>query len=176
MLDRFKDLFFNLSFIFISMIPLICAGLDVTYFVVGVAGMAGVLVALMIVNNGRQKWELEMKNMYTRSALDAFMTLALKIDKKTKKQIWIAVLISVLANLFMYRSCLCFYNDDIGYYNPQLGFGVNTYATRLISLKKSCPPGPPCQMYTTVPENPEEAFFLNVHTHIDVKNVVVFYK
>jgi hypothetical protein len=92
-----------------------------------------------------------MKNIFTKSAFDAFFKLAFTFDKKTKNQIKAAVIISLIANLFMYRSCLCFYNDDIGYYNPQLGFGVNTYVTRLLSLKKSCPPGPPCHMYATVP-------------------------
>ena len=31
-------------------------------------------------------------------------------------------------------------------------------------------------MYTTIPENPSQAIFLNLHTHIDVKSVDVYYQ
>ncbi len=31
-------------------------------------------------------------------------------------------------------------------------------------------------MYATVPQNPEEAYFLNLHTHVDVSNVTVYYQ
>ena len=31
-------------------------------------------------------------------------------------------------------------------------------------------------MYTTIPEDPTEAFFLNLHTHVDVKKVIVSYQ
>lgn len=83
------------------------------------------------------------------------MDLSCQVNKDLKKKIIKLVLISVLANLFMYRTCLCFYNVEIGYYNDVLGFGINTYATRLIQIEKSCPPGPPCHIYATTPENPE---------------------
>lgn len=43
-------------------------------------------------------------------------------------------------------------------------------------MKRACPPGPPCQLYATIPEDPAHAFFLNVHTHEDVSNVVVYYR
>lgn len=76
----------------------------------------------------------------------------------------------------MYRTCLCFYNAEIGYYNHALGFGVNTYLSRIFQLKTSCPPGPPCHMYATIPEDPSYAFFLNLHTHTGVGKVTVFYQ
>jgi hypothetical protein len=138
--------------------------------------MGVILAALMILNNGRRRWSLEKDNVFSRSAWEAFVELMLRIDPKTVKQIKVALLIALLSNMFMYRSCLCFYNDDVGYYNPHFGFGINTYATRLTQLHKSCPPGPPCHVYATVPENPEEAFFLNIHTHVDVKEVTVYYR
>jgi hypothetical protein len=31
-------------------------------------------------------------------------------------------------------------------------------------------------MYATVPEDPTTAFFLNLHTHVDVPEVTVFYQ
>lgn len=53
---------------------------------------------------------------------------------------------------------------------------MNTYALRFLELKTSCPPGPPCHVYATVPEDPHQAFFLNIHTHTDVEEVIVFYQ
>lgn len=76
----------------------------------------------------------------------------------------------------MYKTCLCFYNEEIGFYSMKLGFGVNTYFTRIFQLRDACPPGQPCQMYATIPEDPSYAFFLNLHTHKDVKNVIVYYQ
>jgi hypothetical protein len=42
--EKSKDFFFSLTFTFLSIIPLICAGLDVTYFIVGFVGMAIILI------------------------------------------------------------------------------------------------------------------------------------
>lgn len=78
--------------------------------------------------------------------------------------------------ILFHKSCVCFYNEEIGFYSHSLGFGLNSYITRLMQLKRSCPPGPPCHIYATIPENPEEAFFLNLHTHEDVSDVTVFYQ
>lgn len=57
-LQKLKNIFFNLTFIFLSIIPLICAALDVTYMVVGIIGEAGILSAMVILNNGRKRWEM----------------------------------------------------------------------------------------------------------------------
>ena len=76
----------------------------------------------------------------------------------------------------MYKTCITFYNAEVGYYNDWVGFGMNTYLSRMASLKQSCPPGPPCQLYATVPEDPSYAFFLNLHTHQDVDKVIVYYQ
>lgn len=56
-IEKLKNVFFSLTFIFLSLIPLICAGLDVTYFIVGVIGMGGILISLILLNNGRRRWE-----------------------------------------------------------------------------------------------------------------------
>lgn len=144
--------------------------------IVGIIGQSAILSGMVIINNGRRRWDWGMHQTHTKSVTKAFLELAFQIDPATKKKIIQMVIISTLGNMFMYRTCLCFYNIQIGFYNPVLGFGINTYITRFLQTERSCPPGPPCQMYTTVPENPEEAFFLNVHTHIDVKQITVFYQ
>ena len=43
-------------------------------------------------------------------------------------------------------------------------------------MDDSCPPGAPCQLYATVPEDPSYAFFLNLHTHPNAGEVTVFYQ
>ena len=68
------------------------------------------------------------------------------------------------------------YNTETLFYSNFFGYDINTYVTRLLTIKESCPVGGPCQMYTTIPENPSEAIFLNLHTHVDVKSVDVYYQ
>jgi hypothetical protein len=83
--------------------------------------------------------------------MQKFVNLSLKLSPRAKKMIKYAIVASIIAPLFMYKTCLCFYNAEIGYYNDRLGVGINTYFTRLFQLKVSCPEGAPCQMYATVP-------------------------
>ena len=52
-IDKLKDIAFNTAFVSLSIIPLICAGLDVINFVGGVLGMALILILLSLLNNGR---------------------------------------------------------------------------------------------------------------------------
>lgn len=111
-IEKLKTIFFNAIFVFLSLIPLICAALDVTYMVVGIIGEAGFLSLMVILNNGRNKWDWEHYHLQngSMSASKLFWQLSFEIDPKLKKKIIKMVIISVLANLFMYRTCLCFYN------------------------------------------------------------------
>lgn len=59
LLEKLKDTFFNTTFIFLSIIPLICAALDVTYLIVGIIGQAGILTIMVILNNGRKNWNIQ---------------------------------------------------------------------------------------------------------------------
>lgn len=174
--EKLKDVAFNTGFRLLSGIPLICSALDVIYLIEGIIGMTSILAIMVLLDSGRRKWDCEMHTSTNSSSIMAYLQLCLQIDPLVKKKIVKMAVISTLCVLFMYKTCLCFYNMEIGYYNNLLGFGINTYFTRLFQLEQSCPPGPPCQMYTTVPENPEEAFFLNVHTHVDVQSVIVSYR
>jgi hypothetical protein len=57
-IEGLKHIFFNATFVILSLIPLICAGLDATYFAVGFVGMCVILILLAILNNGRRRWDL----------------------------------------------------------------------------------------------------------------------
>jgi len=130
--------------------------------------MMAVSVVQIYLDNGRKKWDSEARFNYQMSTIKNYTTLCFKLSSDSKKLLKIAAVCAIVFPLFMYRSCLTFYNAEVGYYNHKLGFGVNTYFTRMFQLKTSCPPGPPCHMYATVPEDPSYAFFLNLHTHKDV--------
>ncbi len=134
-----------------SVIPLICSGLTVIPTYGGIIGMFLILASLVLLSNyrtfsrvtanylGNMNWMVNIRRSfrYKPSIL--------------KKKLLIAAAVSILLPLFMHRTCLCFYNADIGYYNKFLGFGINTMVTRFFQYKKACPPGPPCHLYATIP-------------------------
>lgn len=65
LIQKLKTIFFNAGFVFLSIVPLVCAALDVTYMIVGMIGEAGFLCLMVILNNGRQKWDQEVANNKT---------------------------------------------------------------------------------------------------------------
>lgn len=138
--------------------------------------MMAVQTLQIYLNNGRSQWKEDAPFRMHLPTFKAFLTLCLKLTAPSKKALIKAAIISVVAPCFMYRTCLCFYNDEVGYYNNLLGFGVNTYLTRIFQLKDSCPSGAPCHMYATIPEDPATAFFLNLHTNPDVSKLIVYYQ
>ncbi len=42
-------------------------------------------------------------------------------------------------------------------------------------MKPICPPGKPCHVYATIPENATDNVFISVHTHKDVKELSLIY-
>lgn len=81
--------------------------------------MAGINALRIILDNGRRRWDQEVHRSHPRatSITKVFWALSRKLDPATKKKIYKAVGIAIFANLIMYRTCLCFYNIEIGYYN-----------------------------------------------------------
>lgn len=140
-----------MTFIFLSLVPLICSATTVIPTIGGIFGMMLILSIKVITNNHRAFLKETEK---TVGKMDWYVTLrrSMNFNKKTiKKQLILVAIFSILLPLFAHRTCLCFYNDEIGYYNHALGFGINTMFTRLFQLNKACPPGPPCHLYTTLP-------------------------
>ena len=105
-----------MGFIFLSIIPLICSALDVIYLILGAIGMGGILALMVILNNGRKLWDF--RHSFNRVAnIKTFFVLSFKLSSDEKKKIKKVIIISIIATLFMYKTCLCFYNAEIGYYN-----------------------------------------------------------
>jgi len=71
--------------------------------------------------------------------------------------------------------CISTFSDKYGYYWLEVRRVSSTF-TRWFDYKKVCPPGAPCHIYTTVPEDTATGFFLNVHTHTDVQEITVMYQ
>ena len=69
--------------------------------------------------------------------------------------------------------CLCYYNTDMG-----IVFGdtsLSTRLTRYLTMPESCPPGPPCHVYLTLPEDSSHFVFLNAHASPHYDSLKVHY-
>jgi hypothetical protein len=169
-----ESFFYQATFVLLSLVPLICSSLDAINTGFGIIGMMIILSAMVILNNRRLLRNQDGNNQHSYQAVDARRRIT---DKKAlKKKLIIVAIISILLPLLGHRTCLCFYNDEIGYYNYTLGYGINTMATRFFQLKRACPPGPPCHLYATLPEDSITSVFINLHTHKGVSNVTVHYQ
>lgn len=152
LIDRLKNISFNGMFISLTIIPLIWTAFDGLYLIEGMLLMMMISIIQIYLDNGRQLWEEEASFSDRMPAIKAYLSLCLRLTPQSKKLLKIAAICAVVFPCLLYKTCLCFYNAEVGYYNDHLGFGVNTYLSRMFQLKTSCPPGPPCQMYATVPE------------------------
>lgn len=165
-----------MTFVFLSLVPLICSSVTVLPTIGGIFGMMLILSVMVITNNHRTFRE-ETKQTLGRMNWKITLGRSIIHNKKSLKQkLIIVAIVSIILPLFAHRTCLCFYNDEIGYYNHALGFGINTMFTRLFQLNKACPPGPPCHLYTTLPEDSITSVFVNLHTHVSVNNVTIHYQ
>lgn len=169
---KLESFFYRATFGFLSMVPLICSATDTINTVFGMVGMMAIL-SYMVITNTRQQLERRHQGGENQPLLGV---TALQSQRTLKKKLLIVGIISIVVPLFCHRTCLCFYNNEIGYYNNLLGFGINTMFTRFFQLQKACPPGPPCHLYTTLPEDSITSVFVNLHTHIGVDNVTVHYQ
>lgn len=111
-IEKLKNASFNAGFIFLSLVPLILSALDVIYLVAGMLGMMGVYLLQAYMNNGRRNWtKMENDENSTQSSIfESFVSKARKMNPRFKKNIKKAILVSIIAPLFAYKTCLCFYN------------------------------------------------------------------
>ena len=162
------------AFFWISFIPVLCQAFDLIPWALGLLLNFGVLSAGLVVANYVDYSE-ETRHHYKSSYVVEFKK-SLGFKKRSMKKKWLYVALgSLLLNGIFYRTCLCFFNDEIKYYNQLLGFGLSTFITRLVTLPVACPYGGPCQLYTTLPEDSVTSVFVNLHTHTSVHNVTVYY-
>ena len=85
--------------------------------------------------------------------------------------IGLALTYSLVVPMLTRDTCLNFYNE--GYGSNYHGFGVSTRFSRYFQLNTVCPKGEICHMYTTLAEEGDTSFVLNVHTGTDVSSIVI---
>lgn len=56
-IDKLKDITFFLTFLFLSIIPMICSALDVIWLIEGIIGMMAILILSIFLDNGRKNWD-----------------------------------------------------------------------------------------------------------------------
>lgn len=118
--DKVKTITFKAGFIFLSLIPLICQALDVIYLVTGILGELVILVVGIYLDNGRKLWNNDRTLLNSNNVRQAvsncpmikeFVSCCLNLTKFSKKTIVVCTGITIAANLFLYKTCLCFYNS-----------------------------------------------------------------
>jgi len=71
--------------------------------------MSSILILMIFLDNGREKWDVRY-NYNRLSNWQIFFRLSSQLTTDNKKKIIKVIVISILATLFMYKSCVCFYN------------------------------------------------------------------
>lgn len=99
---KYRHIFLKLVFHSLSSIPLICMAFDVIDFVEGIFGMSAVLIIGLYVQNNKQRGLYEWIGKGIKGGVNV-------------RQVMKIVGVSLIANLLMYRTCISFYNDEIGY-------------------------------------------------------------
>jgi len=85
----------------------------------------------------------------------------------------LTVLIGVVFPIVSEGLCLCYYNPGMGVVVGSSS--LSTRLTRLFTMPESCPSGPPCHVYLTLPDDSAHFAFLNVHTSPDYDVLTVHY-
>jgi len=71
--------------------------------------------------------------------------------------------------------CVEYYNNTSGSFMFEEDSFVSTRFTRSLYLDEVCPPGPPCHVYATLPQDASTSVFINVHTNIKVREISLLY-
>jgi len=82
------------------------------------------------------------------------------------------IFFSIFIPFFFENTCISLFNPPIGFYFADY-IDISTKITRSISENYKCPAGPPCHIYTTLPENATTGVFINFHTNVEHNDAVV---
>lgn len=135
LVEKIKNILFNGSFICITIIPLVWQALDAINILEGILGMMLVSTIQIYLDNGRHRWTTEVNLQNRASTLKTYLKLCLKLSPQSKKLLKIAIVAALVSNIVMYKTCISFFNAEVGFYSKLVGFGMNTYVTRQIQLR-----------------------------------------
>jgi len=97
-------------------------------------------------------------------------------SKKVKFGFVFLIASAIFMNAATYQSCFNNHNDptfEIPFYQGK--YIYSSAMLRAFYLPKVCPPGPPCQLYATLPFETATSVFVNIHTNVGVKEVTINY-
>ena len=170
-----NSLFSWLSWLSISSIPAWLSGFDVISLSFGIFSSVAILLLRLYLSlyYNCPVIVIEETRGITRyqKVLTSMITLH---PRKIAAGLACVFLAGLFMNMLTYKSC---FNEHVdATFEPIFYGGKYIYSsafTRRLYLDKTCPPGPPCQLYATLPFDTATSVFLNVHTHTDIRTITV---
>lgn len=90
-----------------------------------------------------------------------------------RKKLLLVLFISFTLAFTFSGGCLAFYEEYVGF--KVYVFNLSTTFSRYFELNDACPPGPPCHIYATLPEDASTGVFINVQTNVQYEKISIFY-
>lgn len=139
--------------------------------------LAVILDYSIIMMRIRYKEKKDKMNLYAvlqqKDMIDSYEIKSRPIVNFYRKMVlWISVA-SIGLPIIFNNFCASAYQDYVG---PIFGTAsLSTQLTRFFQLSKACPPGPPCHLYATLPEDASTSVFINAHTDESYEVITIFY-
>mmetsp|Transcript_1813 Transcript_1813/g.1708 ORF Transcript_1813/g.1708 Transcript_1813/m.1708 type:complete len:171 (-) Transcript_1813:542-1054(-) len=166
------NVFSHIGWFFYGLLPVALSSFDVL-----IPTWVAMIIMFAILNIPRRKYEIKefikmeqkyknCSDMEKKKGFDRWM------KAKNNRLILIAALSFIWPFLLM-GICLGFFDTRIGIIKGTLS--ISTSVSRFFDLKEACPPGPPCHVYATLPEDSATSVFINAHTNTEYEEVYVRY-
>ena len=84
------------------------------------------------------------------------------------------LLLAVSIPVLLDELCVCFF-CDYGVPFASEHSRISSRIMRKYTIPDPCPPGPPCHVYTTLPEDGGKSVFINAHTSVENDNIKIYY-
>jgi len=91
-----------------------------------------------------------------------------------RRSLVLLLVVSLGVSFSLTGGCVAFYEDYVGL-NILNIISFSTTLMRFLQLNDACPPGPPCHIYATLPEEASTGVFINIHTADIHENVTILY-
>jgi hypothetical protein len=97
-----------------------------------------------------------------------------RIAKKYSKRLKLIIGLAFFWPFLFMNTCFSFYDTRQGL---QLAgqMSISTWIIRQFELREACPPGPPCHIYATLPEDSATGVFINTHTNTRYSDMTVYF-
>jgi hypothetical protein len=140
--------------------------------------MSAVIMFLHFFVKIRSSYHSTMKKLFNglrHTNTIAYSEEATSARSSYRWKIFIFSIISFISSYSLTGGCIAFYEDFVGLRIEAIDLSVSTTLSRYFQLADICPPGKPCHIYATLPEDATTAVFINLHTNIKHENIAVLY-